>query len=74
VRSLAISSNGHIYAGTTLSGVVRSTDNGSTWTSINKGLTNTYVGSLAIGASKYVFAGTRGSGIFRSVQPATSGK
>ncbi len=39
VYSLAINSNGDIFAGTD-DGIFRSTDNGDNWVQINQGLTN----------------------------------
>jgi len=38
ITALTIDSNGHIFAGTWLEGVFRSTDNGDTWSSVNEGL------------------------------------
>ncbi len=63
VNSLAINSTGHIFAGTSDSGVYRSTDNGDNWTPT--GLTNGVVWSLAINSSGHIFAGTD-SGVYRS--------
>ena len=60
VYSLAINSNGHIFAGTDQSGVYRSTDNGVSWTQINSGLKSTFIYSLAINSSGNIFAGTSG--------------
>ncbi len=59
------SRNNTIYAGTG-GGVLRSKDNGASWTLANSGLTNTDVRALAVNASGHVFAGTEGGGIFRS--------
>lgn len=64
VYSLAINSNGDIFAGTA-DGVFQSTDNGDNWVQINQGLTNLAVHSLAINSNDDIFAGTEG-GIFRS--------
>jgi len=65
VRSLAINSSGHIFAGT-LGGVFRSMDNGGNWKDVNSGLNNTDVRALAINSSGHIFAGTEGGGVFRS--------
>ena len=65
VNSLAINSNGDIFAGTDGDGVFRSSDNGDNWTQINAGLTNTKVRALAINSSGEIFVGTL-SGVFRS--------
>ena len=66
IRSLAINSNGDIFAGTTLGGVFRSTDNGDNWSPINTGLTTTAVLALAINGSGEIFVGTFSGGVFRS--------
>jgi hypothetical protein len=47
-----------------MGGVYLSTDNGSSWTEVNKGLTDKIVMTLAVSGS-YVFAATY-SGVFRS--------
>jgi len=72
IWSLAINSNGTIFAGTAGcgTGVYRSTDNGDSWTLVNTGLTSTDVAALAINGST-IFAGThsimgQGGGMFRS--------
>jgi len=64
LRVLMINASGHIFAGVDV-GVLRSMDNGSTWTASNTGLTNQSVQTLFINASQDLFAGTAG-GIFRS--------
>ena len=63
VQSLLI--NGmNIFAGTSGGGVYLSTDNGTTWTQINNGLSNSVITSIAaIGTN--IFAGTS-SGVFLS--------
>ena len=66
VNSLAINSNGEIFAGTVFGGVFRSSDNGGNWSAINTGLTDTRVRALAINSNGEIFAGTNGGGIFRS--------
>ncbi len=62
VVSLAINSNGDLYAGTG-GGVFRSTNNGGSWT--QTGLTSTYVGALVVNATGDIFAGSA-VGIYRS--------
>jgi len=67
VNTIVTSPSGLIFAGTYDKGVVRSTDNGKTWTEINKGLTDTTVITLAVSSDgKVIFAGTN-SGIFMSI-------
>lgn len=65
-----ITSDGtNVFIGT-WSGVLLSTNNGSTWTQMNNGLTNIRVESLAISGGN-IFAGT-GDGVFLSNNNGTS--
>jgi len=66
---LAISSSGHVLAGSYGSGVFRSTDNGNSWT--QAGLTDRIIYSLAINSSGHIFAGTYG-GVFHSLNNGES--
>ncbi|MBI4650225.1 hypothetical protein HY745_02860 [Candidatus Desantisbacteria bacterium] len=63
VQSLAVS-DGNLFARID-GGILRSTDNGKTWTHMDIGLINNYVQVLAVNGSN-LFAGTLGSGVFRS--------
>ncbi len=54
-----------IFAGTQGGGVFRSTDNGTSWQQINRGLANTTVYSLAVSGST-LFAGTFGGGVYKA--------
>ena len=65
--SLAINSNGVIFAGANGEGIIRSTDNGDNWNDINKDINIIFieVSSLAISPSGDVFAGIIG-GVLRS--------
>jgi hypothetical protein len=74
VNPVAANSDGVIFAGggewpTT---VFKSTDDGTSWTEMNAGLTTWGVLSLTINSQGYLFAGTYGGGVFRSVQSTTS--
>ena len=69
VLSLALNSNGHIFAGTQR-GVFRSTNNGDTW--VNTGLmmpNEAY--SLALDSNGHIFVGTYSGRVFRSVESTT---
>mgnify|MGYP003349258574 FL=1 len=66
VNSLLVNSSGHIFAGTEVDGLFRSTDNGVSWSQINSGLTDGTIFSLALNSSGKIFAGTNQSGIFTS--------
>ena len=69
IHSFAASGT-HFFAGTG-GGVFLSTNNGTSWTSVNNGLTNTTVQSLAL-SGMYLFAGTGGDGVFLSTNNGTS--
>ncbi|MBM4162119.1 MAG: hypothetical protein FJ217_13610 [Ignavibacteria bacterium] len=71
VLSLAVSASGNVFAGTRGGGVFLSTDNGTSWTQVNTGLTNTSVWALAVGGTN-LFAGTLGGGVFLSTDNGTS--
>jgi ligand-binding sensor domain-containing protein len=66
IVSLAINSQGHIFAGSATSGVYRSTNNGGNWQLIINGITNVQARALAINRNDHIFVGTAGGGIFRS--------
>ena len=73
VISLAIKSNGDIYAGTNTNGAYRSTDNGNSWVLTLGILNNVYqVFSLASDAAGYVYAGTYSVGLLRSTNDGVS--
>jgi photosystem II stability/assembly factor-like uncharacterized protein len=63
VLSLATNTSGHIFAGTSDSGIYRSIDNGNNWKQV---LSRRTVLALAISSNGYIFAGTEGDGLYRS--------
>ena len=63
VQSLFVSGS-NLFAGTVNGGVYLSTDNGTSWTVVNAGLTNTSVKSFAVYGLN-LFAGSWGSGVWR---------
>jgi len=70
VRALAFSADGtKLFAGTD-GGIFLSTDNGTSWTAVNTGLTNTTVHALAVSGAN-LYAGTEG-GVFLSTDNGTS--
>jgi len=69
VLSLAVNGT-NLFAGTYGGGVFLSTNNGTSWTTVNTGLTNTIVRSLAVNGTN-LFAGTNG-GVFLSTNNGTS--
>ena len=69
VNAIAVSGS-NLFAGTYAGGVFLSTDNGTSWTAINSGLTNTNVRAFAVSGLN-LFAGTSG-GVFLSTNNGTS--
>jgi hypothetical protein len=69
---MSLAANGsNLFAGTEHGGVFRSSNNGTSWTAVNTGLTNTIVRSFAVSGSN-LFAGTHGGGVFLSTNNGTS--
>lgn len=58
--------SGDIFVGLSGTGLFRSVDNGDTWRSTERGLTDTRVRSLVVQEDGDVFAGTDRAGVFRS--------
>ena len=69
VRALLVSGT-TIFAGTN-AGVWSTTDNGTTWTQVNTGLTTLDVRALALNGTT-LYAGTNGGGIFRTADNGTT--
>ncbi len=67
VRAITFDRNNNLYAGTWGNGVFKSTDNGTTWTEINTGLTNLAVHALVVNSANNLFVGTFGGGVYKSV-------
>jgi photosystem II stability/assembly factor-like uncharacterized protein len=61
----------NLFAGVNGHGVFLLTNDSSSWTSVNNGLSDTSVMSLAV-KDNYLFAGTRTSGVFRSSNNGTT--
>ena len=62
----------NLFAGTDGGGgVFLSTDNGTSWTAANDGLTDTHIQALAVSGSN-LFAGTYGGGVFHSTNYGAS--
>jgi uncharacterized protein (TIGR03437 family) len=69
VRALVVSGT-TLFAGAN-SGVWSTTDNGTTWTQVNSGLTTTDVRALVLSGTT-LYAGTNGGGVFRSADNGTT--
>ncbi len=72
--SLVVNSLGHIFSGgfyilspsgKIVNGIVRSTDNGASWDSVNTGLPNKRINALVI-LKDVIFVATAGGGVFNS--------
>jgi photosystem II stability/assembly factor-like uncharacterized protein len=74
VMSLAVGSNGYIYAGTYSNGAYKSTDNGTNWIpSLSPGLYSVYeVYSLVAGGPDTIYAGSYANGIYRTTNSGDS--
>ena len=64
VKCFAVSGT-NLFAGTYSDGIFLSTNNGTSWTEVNSGLTNISVYALAVSGTN-LFAGTDGDGVFLS--------
>ena len=75
VRCFAVSPNGaggaNLFSGTWGSGCFLSTNNGTSWTAANSGLTDTNVTCLAVNGT-HLFAGTAYGGVFLSTNSGSS--
>jgi hypothetical protein len=63
--------NTNLFAGTFGGGAFLSTNNGTSWTAVNTGLTSNVVKSLAVSDTN-LFAGTLGGGVFLSTNKGTT--
>jgi hypothetical protein len=70
VQSLAVNGT-NIFAGTIGFGVYLSTNNGTSWDTVNTGLINPYIQSLVVNGTN-IFAGTGGGGVFLSTDNGIS--
>ena len=61
----------NLFAGSNGKGIFLSTNNGTSWSAVDSGLTNTDVRALAVSGTN-LFAGTWGSGVFLSTNNGTS--
>ncbi len=66
VRAIKIDQSGNLYAGTWGFGVLKSSDHGASFTTLNTGVLNTAIHALAIDASGNIYAGSFGGGIIKS--------
>ena len=74
VRCFAVSGE-NLFAGAYGVGVFVSTNNGSSWTEVDAGLTNTFIGCLATSPdlSGNLFVGTEGGEVFFPLTTAQAG-
>lgn len=72
INALAIDTTGTLYAGSGVSGVYRSVDDGNSWAPARTGMGSIPIRSLAINSQHHVFAGTHLQGLFRSTDGANT--
>jgi photosystem II stability/assembly factor-like uncharacterized protein len=65
LNTFIIAPNGHLFAGT-MTGVYRSTDQGSSWTQANSGLTRSEIYELTFDRQGNLYAGSYFGGVYRS--------
>jgi photosystem II stability/assembly factor-like uncharacterized protein len=70
VNSIAINQTGVIYAGSEITGISTSTDNGDSWQQINNGLQLPSINALAVTPNGYIFIAMRN--LFESQTDTTS--
>ena len=66
VTCFGINSNDYIFAGTYISGIYRSTDNGETWVHLTNYLFSGSIWSIVFNSSNHIFVSASGSGIIYS--------
>lgn len=66
IRSLLVTSDGTVFAGTRDQGIYRSTDNGQNWQEVLYNASHPWILTLVTNSDGDVFAGTDGGGIYRS--------
>lgn len=62
--SIITDSSGNVLAGTTGNGILRSSDDGTTWGSVSAGIRNPMIGSLLRDSKNIIYAGTKGGVLF----------
>ena len=65
IQTLVATPDGIVYAGSFGMGLFRSADKGSSWESLNRGLTDPFILSLAVMPGEHVYAGTMRGGVYR---------
>ncbi|MCW8803360.1 MAG: T9SS type A sorting domain-containing protein [Ignavibacteriaceae bacterium] len=72
VRSFASNDIGYLFILVPSLGILRSTDNGYSWSEINSGLEGISLSCLIISDDDYLLVGTGWKGVYRSVNKTTS--
>ena len=65
IQTLVVTPDGIVYAGSFGMGLFRSADKGSSWESLNRGLTDPFILCLAVMPGEHVYAGTMRGGVYR---------
>jgi len=66
VSAIGVASDGNLFVGTPLDGVFRSTDNGGSWTPVNKGLSRLDIHTLSINDNDHLYVGTTSGFVYFS--------
>jgi len=66
ITCISFSKNNYVYVGTSNEGILMSTDNGKTWSPLNKGIENQAVWSIVTDSTGSIWAGTDSGGVFYS--------
>ncbi len=66
IQALAVGKDRALYAGSFGLGIYRSSDRGTTWVSVNSGLTDPFILCLAAAPDGAIYAGTFRGGVFRT--------
>jgi photosystem II stability/assembly factor-like uncharacterized protein len=72
ILHVAVSPSGSIFLGTDDSGVIRSSDNGTTWISKDSGLSDLHINSMGISGFGNILVGTWYNKLFRSTDDGES--
>jgi ligand-binding sensor domain-containing protein len=60
IATMAVNTNGYLYAGTNRAGIFRSTNNGNNWSQINNGLLSLSINTIVCNSFGKVFASDGG--------------
>jgi photosystem II stability/assembly factor-like uncharacterized protein len=74
IQSFCSNPQGHVFAGTGIGSILRSSDSGVTWQSVSAGLASDQVTRILSDADGYLYAALGTHGIYRTVGPSVTKK